>query len=374
MIAAALSFLAGLLLVQQLSVLPDSLWIMVLIVLAGIMAWQGQRRWLFLLLGIVWATMFAQYRLIDRLPSSLEGKELWVSGYIADLPETDDHKTRFDCVLTPPIPALPKRLRLSWYNTNLALKAGQHWSFMVKLKRPHGSLNLGGFDYERWLFTENIGATGYVRAYPVPVLIKQDSAWLNPAIWRQQIADRLTVLLQNQSQLALIKALTIGDGSTISQAQWAVFRETGTTHLVVISGSHVGLIAGLVYFLVLKLWARTGLLKWSPPRVAAVIALLAGVFYAALAGFSIPTQRALIMLAMVMLAIIWQRHTQPFNTLAVALLAVLIYDPLAVLSAGFWLSYLAVSLIVYALSGRLAKAHYFVEISKMNWADRKSVV
>ncbi len=168
--------------------------------------------------------------------------------------------------------------------------------------------------------------------------------------------------------LALIKALTIGDGNSITQNQWDVFRKTGTTHLVVISGSHVGLIAGLVYFLVLKLWAWTGLLAWSPQRVAAVAAMLAAVFYAGLAGFSVPAQRSVIMLAIVMLAIILQRNTRPFNTLAVALFAVLAFDPLAVLSAGFWLSFLAVSVIVYAVAGRLGKSGYFVEVIKINWA------
>ncbi|MDD1644236.1 MAG: DNA internalization-related competence protein ComEC/Rec2, partial [Methylococcaceae bacterium] len=262
---------------------------------------------------------------------------------------------------------LPSKLRLSWYYPDQPIKAGQHWSFAVKLKRPHGSLNPGGFDYERWLFTEGIGATGYVRPSPKPVLLGQDSAWNSMAVWRQSIAERLSLTLNGKSNFALIKALTIGDGSSITQNQWDVFRKTGTTHLVVISGSHVGLVAGLCYFLVLKLWAWTGMLAWSPQRVAAVAAMLGAVFYAGLAGFSVPAQRSVIMLAIVMLAIILQRNSRPFNTLAVALFAVLAFDPLAVLSAGFWLSFLAVSVIVYAVAGRLGKPGYFLEVIKINW-------
>ena len=180
--------------------------------------------------------------------------------------------------------------------------------------------------------------------------------------------------LSDRPNLALIKALTIGDGNSITQNQWDVFRKTGTTHLVVISGSHVGLVAGLVYFLVLKLWAWTGLLAWSPQRVAAVAAMLVAVFYAGLAGFSVPTQRSVIMLAIVMLAIILQRNTRPFNTLAVALFAVLAFDPLAVLSAGFWLSFLAVSVIVYAVAGRLGKSGYFLESHKNQLGDLGGII
>ena len=368
MIASALSFLAGLLLVQQFPVLPGSLWLIVVASAAGIMAWLRYWRWLFFVMGMLWAILFAMTRLADRLPDSLEGIDIPVKGVIADLPEQDERRTSFDFIVTESVQKLPSKLRLSWYYPDQDIKAGQHWSFAVKLKRPHGSLNPGGFDYERWLFIKGVGATGYVRPSPKPVLLGCDSAWTSIAVWRQSITERLSLTLKDETNLALIKALTIGDGNSITQHQWDVFRKTGTTHLVVISGSHVGLIAGLVYFLVLKLWAWTGLLAWSPQRVAAVAAMLVAVFYAGLAGFSVPAQRSVIMLAIVMLAIILQRNNRPFNTLAVALFAVLAFDPLAVLSAGFWLSFLAVSVIVYAVAGRLGKPGYFLEVIKINWA------
>jgi competence protein ComEC len=367
-IVSALSFLAGLLLVQQFAVLPGSQWLIVVTIAAAIMAWLRYWRWLFFVMGMLWAIVFAMGRLADRLPESLEGIDIPVKGFIADLPELDERRTRFDFIVTESAQKLPSKLRISWYYPDQPIKAGQHWSFAVKLKRPHGSLNPGGFDYERWLFTEDVGATGYVRPNPLPVILGRNSAWGRIAVWRQSITDRLSQLMSDRPNIALIKALTIGDGNSIRQNQWDVFRKTGTTHLVVISGSHVGLVAGLVYFLVLKLWAGTGLLAWSPQRVAAVAAMLAAVFYAGLAGFSVPTQRSVIMLAIVMLAIILQRNTRPFNTLAVALFAVLAFDPLAVLSAGFWLSFLAVSVIVYTVAGRLGKSGYLSEMIKINWA------
>jgi competence protein ComEC len=370
-----------------LPVLPDIKWLLVGSLMPCIMAWLRYWRSLFFVVGVVWAIAFALYRLSDRLPEQLEGNEIKVVGTIADLPEQDEKRVRFDFIPTDGVSAtgqsgtgvaipgndlnaklkLPSKLRLSWYYPDQPVKAGQHWAFTVKLKRIHGTMNPGGFDYERLLFTEGIGATGYVRPDPKPVLLGRDPAWNNIAIWRQDITDRLSSNLSNSPSLALIKALTIGDGNSITQRQWDVFRKTGTTHLVVISGSHIGLIAGLVYFVVLKLWAWTGWLKLSPQKVAAVSAVLVGIFYSGLAGFSVPTQRSVIMLIIAMVAVILQRNNRPFNTLAIALFGVLLFDPLAVLAVGFWLSFLAVGLIVYAVSGRLGSIGNFWGVIKLNW-------
>ncbi len=368
MLVSVLLFLIGLLAVQQFQVLPSHLWLLMVSLSAVVFASLRYWRLLFLVMGVLWAVIFAILRLADQLPEAQEGIDIAVSGYIVDLPEQDDRRTRFDFIVQESAQKLPRLLRLNWYYPEQPIKAGQQWSFTVKLKRPHGSFNPGGFDYERWLFTEGIAATGYIRPSPKPVLLGVMSAWLHSAQWRQIITDRLAVVASDCANLGLIKALTIGDGSGISQHEWEVFRKTGTTHLVVISGSHVGLIAGLVYFLVLKLWAKTGLLAYSPQRVAALAAMLTAVFYAGLAGFSVPTQRSVIMLTVVMLAISFQRNTRPFNTLAVALLLVMLIDPLAALSAGFWLSFLAVSLIIYTVSGRLGSFGYVVEVIKINWA------
>ncbi len=376
MVNYALSFLAGLVLVQQLKVLPEIQWLIIFGIGACIIAWLRYWRGVFFMLGVLWAVLFAMHRLSCQLPQQLEGVETQITGTVASLPEQDEKRTRFDFVTQETLHAknpakaalqLPRKLRLSWYYPDQPIKAGQRWTFTVKLKRVHGTLNPGGFDYERWLFTEGIGTTGYVRPAPKPMLLGRDSAWNSIAVLRQTITDRFTITLGNNASLALIKALTLGDGNNISQRQWEVFRKTGTTHLVVISGSHIGLIAGLVYWLVLKGWAWTGWLKHSPQKIAAIAAILAGIFYAGLAGFSVPTQRSVIMLAIAMVAIILQRNTRPFNTLSTALFAVLLYDPLAVLAAGFWLSFLAVSLIVYAVSGRLGTLGAFWTAVKLHW-------
>lgn len=382
MVASALLFLAGLLLVQLFPVLPDVKWLIVGGVAACIVAWLCYWRCLFFMLGVLWAIAFPMYQLSGRLPEQLEGIDVQVEGTIAGLPEQDEKRVRFDFITAtnltgtgaaitrnslPSNRRLPAKLRLSWYYPDHPIKAGQHWAFAVKLKRIHGTMNPGAFDYERWLFTEGIGATGYVRPNPKPVLLGHDSVWNSISVWRQSITDQLSDLLGNSPNLGLIKALTIGDGNSITQEQWEIFRKTGTIHLVVISGSHIGLIAGLVYLLVLKLWAWTGWLSQSPQKIAAVSALLVAIFYSALAGFSVPTQRSVVMLFIAMTAIVLQRNSRPFNTLAIALFAVLILDPTAVLAAGFWLSFLAVSLIVYAVSGRLGKLGNLCGAIKLHW-------
>jgi competence protein ComEC len=368
MLVSTLLYLAGVLLVQQLPTLPAIQWLMVGIVIVGLMAWLRFWRGLFFMMGITWAVLFAMNRLSDRLPESLEGIDIPVKGVIADLPEQDEKRARFDFVITDSTRDLPSKVKLSWYYPRHEIKAGQHWSFTVKLKRPHGNLNPGAFDYERWLFMEGIGATGYVRNNPAPALLPDEPAWYSISAGRQRIVDRLSQLPGDTQSIALVKALAIGDGSSIPQEQWEVFRKTGTLHLMVISGSHIGLIAGLVYFVALRLWVWTNLLAWPPQRVAAMSALAVAILYSALAGFSIPTQRAVVMLAVFMAAIILQRNIHSLNTLAVAMLAVLLLDPLAVLSAGFWLSFLAVAVIVYAVAGRLGKPGYFEGVIKINWA------
>ena len=367
MVTLVLCFLAGILLVQQMPELPEIAWLVLGLVSAGILASLRYWRGLFFVLGVVWAIAFASSRLHDQLPEPLAGQDVQIDGYIADLPEHESNHVRFNFNVLKSVQNIPDNLRLTWYYPDQLIKAGQHWSFTVRLKRPHGNFNPGGFDYERWLFLEGIGATGYVRPKPAPKLLDNGSTQTSLLVWRQYIADQLGQLLPDSESLPLIKALTIGDGDSLTPQQWDIFRKTGTTHLMVISGSHIGLVAGLVYLLVIRLWAWTGILAWSPQKVAAILALVTAIFYAELTGFSVPAQRSALMIAIAMIAIIQQRNTRPYNVLAVALFAVLLVDPLAVLSAGFWLSFIAVSLIIYVIAVRLGKLGFFRSGIKINW-------
>ena len=372
MILSVISFAAGVLTVHQLTELPGIVWLwsgVGIIILCMLLRFW---RLMFFVLGFVWSACFAMERLENILPSQYEGIDLQVEGEIIGLPQVDDRRVRFDFLPFHPHTGnalqLPSTIRLTWYYPDRIIESGQHWRLTVRLKRPHGNLNPGGFDYERWLFVKGIGATGYVRKASSAVLIKETPGWFNISNWRQQIADRISILLPDSEHLGVMKALIMGERDEISQRQWEVFRQTGTIHLMAISGLHIGLISGLVFFVVLQLWAWTGILNLSPPRVAAAASIMAAFFYAALAGFSIPTQRALAMLLIVMAGLYWQRNLRPFNILAFALLTIIIVDPTAMIVPGFWLSFIAVSIILVSMSARLGKPGYWGGMIKINWA------
>jgi competence protein ComEC len=321
-----------------------------------------KRYWLilFFCIGLLWASLFALWRMADQLPESAQNRDIQIEGYIASLPQQLDNRVSFDFVVTQPAEQFPEKIRLNWYNPSQMPSAGQSWRLAVKLKAPYGLMNPGGFDYEAWLFANHIGATGYVRPKPAAELLAPPfSLGRYFSAWRQSISDRLSAALPGSAQLGMLKALTIGSQNAISPAQWQVFNQTGTTHLIVISGSHISLIAGLAFLLVRRGWAWLGVLRVSPQTMAALSAWLVAVFYAGLAGYSIPTLRAIIMLSVALASIVWQRHTAPMQVLLLALAAVLVFDPLAVLSVGFWLSFAAVGLLIYVSVGRLGHGGYW---------------
>ena len=367
MFFSVLSFVIGIIVVQQFSTLPETIWILCLFVLLLCSAFLRYWRLTFFVLGMLWACGFAGVRMADRLPEHLEGQHIKVEGRVVGLPQNDERRVRFDFAVSKSKleTRLPEKIRLSWYFPKQQIKAGQYWQFTVKLKKPHSRFNPGGFDYEKWLLMQNIGATGYIRNKPLPRLIATESSYQNFDCLRQKIADNLDVLMGHAENSGIIKALTIGERHDISHKQWDIFRKTGTVHLMAISGLHIGLVAGLAYLLALKTSIRLAII--SPQIIAAIITIIVALFYAALAGFSLPTQRALLMLTIAMAATSWQRNIMSVNTLALTMFIVLLFDPLAVLSAGFWLSFLAVVIIVYSLAGRLGKAGYWKTAIKIHW-------
>jgi competence protein ComEC len=358
-----LSFLAGILFVQQLSQLPTLDDLQVVGLLFVVCLYKKSWNLTVGIFGIIWTITLAQCHLSQQLPENKEGVALQVSGYISSLPQYNDKRVRFDFNVDSPQNNFPRKLRLNWYTKDQILKAGQYWQFTVKLKRPHGSLNPFGFDYERFLFTQGIGATGYVRPSK-PILVAEKNKKYSISVWRQQIADKLEQTLAEGDNLALIKALSIGERSQVTDEQWLLLRKTGTNHLLAISGLHIGLVAGLVFFITRKLWAWMGLLICSAQTIAAYSALLAAICYSALADFSIPTQRALMMLVVAMMLMVHQRHLPRSTTLAIILFLVLFINPFAVLSGGFWLSFSAVFILLYCGCKRLGQTHWTINILK----------
>ena len=309
------------------------------------------------LAGFFWSVFHANLILAQRLPSQLEGKDLEVVGKVIDLPHKDLRRTKFrlqvsQAKLDGETLAWQGLVQLNNYNSGVNLRAGETWTLTIRLKRPHGFQNPGGFDYEAWLFRERITGTGYVRKYPAPVRLAESSTSLGAV--RETVGNQIQTILNQKKSSGIITALVNGDRSGLTPAHWQVMRQTGTNHLMAISGLHIGLIAGLVFFLVRWLWAMPGTtVLWLPAqRLAALASMSAAGVYAALAGFSIPTQRALVMLLVVMLMVWFKHRIQTNQVLLGALLVILVLDPLAVMAPGFWLSFFAVGIIAYVLQGR----------------------
>ena len=324
-------------------------------------------------LGFFLMTLAAGQVLAHRLPDMLIEKPVILTGTIASLPENQQYRTRFNFAVENiryqnKNWTGPKRIRLNWYGRHAPLVSGEKWQLNVKLKPARGLANPGGFDYERWLFQNRLTATGYV-------IVKEKNQRLSNAPrfsinhLRQHLRDRVLQHDSDSDNAALINALLIGDRSSMSESQWQILTATGTNHLLAISGLHIGLIAGLFYWLFNKIFRKTGrLLLYIPAhKFAALMAMLAAIAYAALAGFSIPTQRALVMLTVVLFFSLIDRSVKTLHITAIALLAVLLFDPLSVLSVSFWLSFTAVVIIVFALHSRVSPQNAWQQFGKVQW-------
>ncbi len=318
-------------------------------------------------IGLLLATFSAQLQINKRLPKSLEGKELLISGTVIGLPEIRDDSLRFRLavsrVLTrsrsnqfDSIDNFKGVIRLGWFQTQQKVTTGEQWQLKVKLKQPSGFLNPAGFDYEKWLFSQRISATGYVRSSEISENHKLTSApWWSVGALRQRIHQTLQKEIENKDSAAVISALVVADRSALSTQQWQQLQKTGTSHLIAISGLHIAVIAGFGFLPVWLFWRLFPRLnEHLPLRVAGgIVGAIFAVLYAILAGFTLPTQRALVMVLVALISLILRRNYSSFSILAVALIAVLLLDPLAPLSVSFWLSFIAVSLILIFLKRQI---------------------
>ena len=335
-------------------------------------------------LGFVWAAAFAQLRLADELPATLEGRDIELTGVVAGQPQALERGMRFEFDVEQAVAGVPPRISLAWYRGRddgdeeasplIPIRAGERWRFTVRLKRPHGNLNPHGFDYEAWLFERGIRATGYVRprsAQRIDARVWQPGYAVE--ILREAIRERFRAALPDATSApyaGILIALAIGDQHAIDPGLWQTFARTGITHLMSISGLHVTMLAGLAYLLVNWLWRRSARLPLRIPaqHAAALGGFLAAFGYCLLAGFAVPAQRTLYMLGVVVAARLTARELAGSRVLSLALLLVLLLDPWAVLAAGFWLSFGAVALLFHIGSGRLGPAHWLIEWGRAQWA------
>lgn len=324
-------------------------------------------------IGLSWALLCAAWQQQKQLPQILENKDVIVQGMIATIPEYNNGSVRFEFLVKKlqfqqqSYPS-PKRIRLNWQVGQLPkLLVGDQWQLIVRLKRPHATFNPGGFDQEEWLFEHKIHATGYVRGQENLL----NSRWYHFPIdrLRQYLAAAITKQLNQNPMTGFITAITVGVRDAITPAQWQTLRGTGTNHLMAIAGLHVGLMAAAAFFLFNFIWRLFPrlLLKIPAPQAAAMVALIAAIIYSALAGFSLPTQRASIMLAVFLLAAISRRYLPPWDAVLLALFIILLFEPLAPLSSTFWLSFVTVALIIYGMTGRIGYSKKIWHWGKIQW-------
>ena len=324
------------------------------------------------LLGFGATGMQAAWRVADALPPGLEGRDLVVSGVVASLPQASEAgwRMRLDveqATLDGRPADVPRRIALGWYRGThedaaqaqpaTELRAGQRWRLTVRLRQPHGNANPHGFDYELYLFEQGVRATGYVRDAPPPLLLEPAAGHRIDRL-RQQVRDAIAAHVADAQAAGILAALAVGDQAAIGRDDWQVFRNTGVAHLMSISGLHVTMFAWLAGLGGAWLWRRSArAMLWLPaPLAARWLGLAAALAYAVFAGWGVPAQRTVLMLAVVTwLQSIGRRWPWPL-VLLVAAVAVTLADPWALLQPGFWLSFTAVGLLMSSAGAGLRDA------------------
>ena len=379
-----LFFAAGVLVCQWLPAIPPLPWgllflLLSLLTIAGLIRSQMRapsRAVAALLLlgaflsGVSYLCWRSADLLEDQLPEAAMGRNLQITGIVDSLPDRTARGQRFLFRVehSDSRVHVPELIQLSvWQKEDAGEQGtdaeprpnalsqtflpGERWSLTVRLKRPHGLANPHGYDVEARLFEQGVRATGYVRdGERLEAFVVTPSTLI--ARWRSQIRARFERVLPTEEypNAGVLTALAIGDQKAIPGPMWQVFAKTGTTHLMSISGLHVTLFSGLVAVLVSWLWRRApGLASRIPAQRAGVFCgWFAAAFYTLIAGAGVPALRTLFMLSVGAIALLTGRRVSPFRILLVALVVVLLLDPWAGMSPGFWLSFVAVGLLLWA--------------------------
>ncbi len=325
--------------------------------------------------------------LAGALDPALEGRDLRVTGTVVAMPQPTETGLRFRLQVEGasdqgrPV-QLPPRIELGWYrgmrwsagadgvpeaalqHDSTAMRAGDRWQLQVRLRAPHGNRNPHGFDYELWLWERGVQATGTVRAGPRDAAPQRLSAgWRHPVErLRQAVREAIYARLDARGVAGVVAALAIGDQGAIERADWDLFRATGIAHLVSVSGLHVTMFAWLAAAVVGWAWRHADRLGWRaclwcPAQHAALVGgVLLATLYALFSGWGVPAQRTVAMLAVVALLRLSGRAWPWPMVWLLALAAVLLLDPWALLQPGLWLSFVAVGVLFATDGGRPAPA------------------
>jgi competence protein ComEC len=366
-LTGALAILAGAVLVQGLPVLPPR-WLdavlacVALVGLGACLRWRAPE-WLWLapllLAAFAWTAWRADIAMHARMPHALEKQDILVTGTVTGLPEVQQGSTRFPFDIAHARfegHSVPVRghVRLSWYASRHgrqpAIPPCSTWRLRVRMKRPHGLVNPGGMDFERSALQQGIIATGYVRADAANAMLGK-GACVDGI--RARVAGAIEAALPNDVHAArLLRALSVGDERALDEHDWQVVRATGIPHLIAISGLHVGVVAVFGALLARLLWwiFPALALRLARPLAEAAMAFAASLAYGVLAGFGLPITRTLLMIAVLSGWRLLRRGGGFGEGFGFALAAILIVDPLSVLSAGFWLSFTGVAFLAWTLA------------------------
>ena len=339
----------GVLCVHLFSNIP-SIWIVVSAGFAGFLCLlRPATRWMaVIILAGCWTLWQFEQGLEDRLEQSLSGKVLEVKGVVSSIPQIypDYVRFRFEPLPDDVQQELPERLLVYWYRDFPGLTVGQNWRLGLQLKPPWGRVNFQGGDRERWLFSERIGGIGTVRSGELLPATTLNRHFFQYA--RSFVKEKISLLLDDERMRGVVQALAIADRSGMPYTDRQLLSSTGTSHLLAISGLHVGLAAvggAWLARITIILLPVTVAARWGFAASLAG-ALLAALSYATLAGWGISTQRAVLMLVVAALALTLNRAVHPGKAWVLALAVVLAVDPLAPLSAGSWFSFLAVAVLL----------------------------
>lgn len=321
----------------------------VALALAAALLWRG--RWLrggvALGCGLALATLAGA--LDDRLEPALDGTRHEVVGVVADLAREEGRRVVILLRVEAP-EHLPRRIRLSWYETDAVPRPGERWRFHAKLQRPRGLVNTGSSAREAWLLRQRIGATGYASGPAAGARLEQGADRLLQ--WRGAAAERIRAVVPDPAAAAVLVAITLGFRGGLDVATREALAATGTGHLLAISGLHVGLVAGAGALAGGWLARRLGPRRGPAQDWAALAAALAAAAYCVLAGMPVSAQRALLMTLAGLGALVARRGGSVATAFGLALVVVLAVDPLAVLDPGLWLSFGAVATILAVVAGR----------------------
>jgi competence protein ComEC len=303
-------------------------------------------------LGVTWIEVAD--RLGERLDPALEGRSLEIRGAVSSVPQRMSEGVRFR-LSTVAQPGVPSQVELTWYEPEWVPVPAERLALEVRLRRPRGFSNPGGMDQEARMLREGIGATGYVRKATREGRNGKDVLQQPVLVARGAIHDAIRRSLGDRPATGIVAGLAVGLQDALSQEQWRALARSGTSHLMAISGMHIGMLAAIAA------WAAARAQRWRQRRGARGsrrdAAVLAGTLtaygYALLAGWSVPTQRTVIMIALVGVALWLRRRIGAADALAIGALAVLALEPLAPLAVGFWLSFGAVAVILFVSSGQL---------------------